>query len=484
MKNSIRGWKEIFSFDLIQTLKSKSIKIATLILCIIAFVSMPVISMINGSDNEDKKDTTIKQVRVADMTGMNLISEINALNSPDLYEENQTHLYEDIEYTEENVDAEKFTEDTELKSIYKFEKTSEYVYMQIVYNEESFDIQIISSKDTKVSSGDVSDYSIFVQNNFKKVIEGMFELDEDTINILESVNVVNGYDISAIQSDGDDVTNSSIVSDNEDSAEKINEENHSKNAYNIMYVMLMFVMLALAFGGERVAMSIITEKSSKVMEYLMTSVKPMAIVVGKILSNLLILLIQLALIMISFACSVVVSGYLNSDGESLMPSFLKKIFNMNNFEGTNPLTVMIAVLLIISGFILYGLIAALAGASVSKIEEMSEGIKMYTIVLVIGAYVGLFALTSGLYEGESALKNVIMLVPFTSLFIAPGSVLTGYLSTAFAVLSLVIMLAVIVLLTKFVANVYESMVYYNGAALKIKDIIKISKQNGKKSRKE
>lgn len=109
---------------------------------------------------------------------------------------------------------------------------------------------------------------------------------------------------------------------------------------------------------------------------------------------------------------------------------------------------------------------------------------MYTIVLIIGAYIALFALSSGLYEGDSALKNAIMLVPFTSVFIAPGSILTGYLSMTLAVLSLVIMIAVIVLLTKFVANVYESMVYYNGAALKIKDIINISKQNGKKNRKE
>lgn len=487
MNNNIRGWKEIFSFNLVQSLKSKSIKIATMILCIIAFISMPVINMIDGSGSKDeKKNTTIKQVRVVDMTGINIMSGIKELNKSDLYKENQPHLYEEVEYIEEDIDAEKFTQDTELKDIYKFEKDSEYVYMQITYNDEKFDIQIISSKETKVTSDDIYDYSKFVQNNFKKIIEGMFELDKDSISILESVNVVNSYDISTIQDKSDDVEQDSngSESDNKNEVEKTNEKKHSNNAYKIIYTMLMLVMFALAFGGERIAMSIITEKSSKVMEYLMTSVKPMAIVVGKVLSNLLILFIQLGFIIVSFIASVIVSGYINSDNGSLMPPFLSKIFNMDNFEGTNPLTVIIAVLLIIAGFILYALVAALAGASVSKIEEMSEGVKMYTIVLIIGAYIALFALSSGLYEGNSALKNVIMLVPFTSVFIAPGSILTGYLSMTLAALSLAIMIVAIVLLTKFVANVYESMVYYNGAALKLKDIINISKQNGKKNRKE
>ena len=486
MKNNIRGWKEIFSFNLIQTLKSKSVKIATMILCVIAFVSIPVISMIdNSGDKGEKESTTIKQVRVADMTGMNLISGINALNESDLYEENKVHLYEDVEYTDADINAEELAQDTDIKDIYKFEKDSEYVYMQIMYIEESFDIQIISSKDTKVNSDDVSDYTSFIQKNFKKVIEGMFELDTDTISILESVNVISGFDISEIHDD-EDVSEDSEggTSDNEDKEEKLNEEEHSDNSYSIIYTMLMIVMLALAFSGERIAMSIITEKSSKVMEYLMTSVKPMAIVVGKILSNMVILFIQLGLIMVSFAASVVVNGLMQPDNGSLMPSYLSKVFNMNNFKGTNPVAVVLAVLLILAGFILYGLIAALAGASVSKIEEMSEGVKMYTIVLVIGAYIALFVLSSGMYEGDSALKNVIMLIPVTSIFIAPGSIITGYLSIVMAALSLVIMLVSIVLLTKFVANVYESMVYYNGAALKIKDIINISKQNGKKGRRE
>lgn len=477
MRNNIRGWKEVFSFNFVQSMKSKTIKIATAILCMVALLSMPVVSLINGQQGkeEKKEKTTIKQVKVVDMTGMNLMQGIKELQSADLYDEGEEPVYQNIEYTEADVDEKKFSQDAELKYIYDFDKDSEYVYMQIMYYEDCFDIQIIHSEDTKVKSNSVDDYSEFVTNNFRKVLQCVFELDEEALSILESKNIVNGYDISIIHDDPG-------KSDVEEIEKKKKEEKRAENAYNIMYALLMIVMFTLAFGGERIAMSIITEKSSKVMEYLMTSIKPMAIVIGKLLSNLLILFIQLGAVAVSFVISLFMNQIIMGEDGGMIPHSISKVLNMDNFSGTNPFTVILAVLIIVGGFILFGLIAALAGASVSKMEEMSEGVKMYTIILIIGAYIGLFALSSELYAKESLLKNIIMLVPITSVFIAPGAILTGYLSIVSACLSLIIMLVSIVLLTKFVANVYESMVYYNGSALKLKDIINISRQNKNKKR--
>lgn len=486
MKNNIRGWKEIFSFTFVQSMKSKSVKIATIIMCVLALVSMPIVSAIKSSDSE-KKETTIKQVKVEDMTGYGLIDNIEKLKASDLYEDNQSHLYENIEYSEAELPIENYGPDTKLKDMYTFEENSEYIYMQISYAEGSFQIQMIYSEDTEIDSDDVDDYSEFIQNNFREVIESLYELDDGALRILESENVVSGYEISEISeinNDNAENDNNKARTDEMKESGKKDSEVNSHYAYNIMYLMLMVVMLTLAFCGERIAMSIVTEKSSKVMEYLMTSIKPMAIVVGKILSNLLVLFIQMGLVCISFVVSIVINGVIfNKDGK-IIPSYLSKIFNMDNFSGLNLFNILLVILIILAGYILFGLIAALAGASVSKMDEMAEGVKIYSIILIIGAYIGIFVLSSGLYDDSSLIKDVIMVVPITSVFIAPGALITGYLSTYIAIISAVILVASVVLMTKFVANVYESMVYYNGAVLKIKDIINISKQNSKKKGKE
>ena len=58
----------------------------------------------------------------------------------------------------------------------------------------------------------------------------------------------------------------------------------------------------------------------------------------------------------------------------------------------------------------------------------------------------------------------------------PAGILTGYVSLVSGLISTAILCVTVVLVTIFVANIYESIIYYNGKPLKIKDIIRISKE--------
>lgn len=473
MRNKIRGAKDIFFFTLTQSLKAKSMKIATFILCIIALISVPAISMMKGEEKKSPDNTSIKTVKVVDMTGLMLGDNLERLKGEDLYEENEKKIYTDIKYQEADIDYEKFAKGGDIKDIYTFDEAADYVYMEIQYGTDdaladaskaAFRVHIIYSTDTLVKKKDVARYNEFVDRNFKKILVDSLELTE------EQQKLVNSISVTKYQKD---------IDAEKKAAEGKEDEQTAKAKYNIIYAVLMIVMFALAFGGERIAMSIVTEKASKVMEYLMTSVKPMAIVVGKIMANILILFIQGGLVILSFGLSIVINGVIHSDGEALItiPAYLSDIFTKTNFLGTNPLTILLAVLIFIGGFICFGLIAGLAGASVSKMDEIAEGVKMYSMVLIIAAYISMFVVISRMYDGTSAVRYFAMFFPFTSVFVTPAALITGYASVVEALISLAILVVMVVLMTKFVANVYESMIYYNGSALKVKDIIHISKQN-------
>lgn len=498
MKNSIRGWRDIFSFTFIQGIKAKSIIISTVILCLIVIAGVPAASLISGKDKEDK--TSIEEVCIVDMTGLEIAKDFDVLKTVKNDDETE-NIYSEIKYTELDSKELNFDENSELKDIYKFDKDSKKVYLQILYLDDGFDMEVIYDGKGDLSSKDVDNYSDFVVYNFQKVLMQNMNVDDKDVEIVNSINTINYCDIDSVKAE---IDNNEEVSSNEsddkldvdksngdksntdksngDKSNKdkseddnsIDNEKHNKAKYNIIYTMLMATLFILTFCGERIAMSIITEKSSKVMEYLMTSIKPMAIVVGKVLANLLIIVIQVGIIAVSFVAAIFVNASIT--GEKL-PESLRNILSRSNFDSANVLTILVSVLLLIGGLILFSLIAALAGASVSKMEEMSEGVKMFTFVLVIGAYIALFVLTSNMYEKTSVVKYAAMLVPITSVFLAPASLLTGYLSAGLGVLALLIMIVSNVLLVKFVANVYESMIYYNGTHLKLKDIINISKQN-------
>lgn len=475
MRNKIKGWREIFFFTLTQSLKAKSMKIATFILCMIALVSVPVISMINGDEKKEPDETSIKRVKVVDMTGLSLGDNLKRLKAEDLYEEDEKKLYTDIQYEEADIDFNQYTSDAKAKDIYTFDEEADYVYMEILYENPSdepelssgsFNINIIYSKDSLVKKADVTKYNEFVNRNFSKILIDNLELTEEQQRLIDS----------------EMITEFQKEIDKEKNGVEEQEDNQTVNTkYNIIYALLMLIMFTLAFGGERIAMSIITEKASKVMEYLMTSVKPMAIVVGKILANILILFMQVALVILSFGISIVLNGIIFSEGNAkiAMPSYISKIFSMTNFPGLNLFNLLLCILIFVGGFICYGLIAGLAGASVSKMDEIAEGVKMYTMILIIGAYISIFVVTSHTYDGASAFRYFAILFPFTSVFLTPAAMLTGYVTTVEALISLALLAATVFVLTKFVSDVYESMIYYNGTPLKIKDIINISKQNKK-----
>lgn len=466
MKNKLTGCKDIFVFSLVQSLKAKSMIISNIILCLIVLISVPAITLINNKDDEkEKTKTTIENVKVVDLTGLEIIENIDFLNSESLYEEDENHIYENISYEQADIDYSKFGSDYDVKEIYEFEKDSKYVYLQLTYVEEYFDIQVIFSKDSAVDEEDAQDYSSFVDDNFRALLLDMMELTEEQENMVDS-SVVTTYQRDIEEAE---------ANEGEPVVKKDAKTEQTKN--NIIYVTLMVVMFVLAFGGERIAMSIVTEKASKVMEFLMTSVKPMAIVVGKTLSSLVVLFVQGALLIVAFGGSIVLNGIMFNDGKIELPSFLIGIFNMKNFEGCNIATVVIAILILLLGFIFYAMVAALCGASVSKIDEMAEGVKMFTMLLIISAYVSLFIVTSSTYDGDSAIRLVALLAPITSLFLTPTTLVTGYATLSEGLIALGILIVSVYLLVKFVANVYESMIYYSGTPMKLKDIINISKQN-------
>lgn len=486
MKNSIKGWKDIFSFTFIQGIKAKSIIISTAIMCVIIIAGVPIASLI--SSKSEIKKTSIEEVCIADMTGLKIAKDFDILKNVKNDDETE-NMYSKIKYSELDSQKLNIDENTGLKDIYKFDKDSKKVYLQITYLEDSFDIEVIYDGKGKLESEDVNNYSDFVRDNFQKILMKNMSVADKDIEIVNSVNTINYCNIDSVKDENNNTDVSSNESDDKLNSDKLKDDNSSSNAdgkhstgkYNILYTMLMATLFILTFCGERIAMSIITEKSSKVMEYLMTSIKPMAIVVGKVLANLLIIGVQVGLIAISFITAIVVNTSIT--GEKL-PESLRNMLSRSNFDSANVLTILVSVLMLIGGLVLFSLIAALAGASVSKMEEMSEGVKMFTFVLVIGAYIALFVLSSNMYEKTSVVKYATMLVPLTSVFLAPGALLTGYLSAGLGVLALLIMIISNVLLVRFVADVYESMIYYNGTHLKLKDIIGISKQsrNGSKRR--
>ena len=128
---------------------------------------------------------------------------------------------------------------------------------------------------------------------------------------------------------------------------------------------------------------------------------------------------------------------------------------------------------------MFGFLAGIAGATVSKVEEMAEGLKIFTFAMIIGAYVVIAYMSSATAGADwGAFTNFVYLFPLCAPFIVPSSLLLGKMSIGLGLLSGAILIVMIALLMIFVATVYEYLIYYNGSPMKLKELIKIFRKKG------
>ena len=132
------------------------------------------------------------------------------------------------------------------------------------------------------------------------------------------------------------------------------------------------------------------------------------------------------------------------------------------------------------GFLLFALIAALVGASVSRMEDLAQAMQPYSLLGVLGFYLAYFpsimtmdSLDTGA-ASDNAMQTFACFFPVSSPFALPSALLLGNLSLPDVLLAVLILAASVVLVAVIVARVYELIILHSGSRLKFIDIIRLA----------
>ncbi|HET7616319.1 MAG TPA: ABC transporter permease, partial [Bacillales bacterium] len=132
---------------------------------------------------------------------------------------------------------------------------------------------------------------------------------------------------------------------------------------NVVYVLLFFLYFSVIFYGSMIAMEVATEKSSRVMEILISSVSPVKQMFGKILGVVLLGLTQYAFLFAVMYISAIYKG--SSGGITKMLKFL-------NMDGLPVGVIVYAVIFFLLGYFLYATLFAMLGSLVDRVEEANQ----------------------------------------------------------------------------------------------------------------
>ena len=256
----------------------------------------------------------------------------------------------------------------------------------------------------------------------------------------------------------------------------------------IVFSLILFIFI-FAYG-QTVAQSIATEKTSRVMELLLTSVRPLAVVIGKVLAMCLVSIAQFLVIAglgaVTFAATAPfgIGGDImrimeNPAAQTGQDAEIAQALS-GSFGTISPLTFVLILVIFVLGFLFYALIAALVGASVSRMEDLAQAMQPYSLIGVLGFYLAYFPVifNAESFESGAASSNSMQLFsyyfPVSSPFSLPSALLLGTLSMGQVLAAVLILAVFVVLVAVIVARVYEMIILHNGSRLKFKDIISMA----------
>lgn len=449
MKTNTYGWKNVFAFTFRQTAKSKAFKVSSVIIIVLVFamalLAGVVPALIGSSSASGDGDIAIddeipvKTIYLSDTTGITAGTD---------YEKALSALGIKINDCGKDADIASLTE--------KVKAESKSLLIVIKDNKSGYDIYASRPGDDSVSSG--------IANSFGETFKNIFD---------------------SVRLSGAGLTNEQITAVNKTVSvyqSVAGEPTENDFGYVVKTVLPMLSSLALFMlifiYGQMVAQSIAQEKTSKVMELLLTSVRPLAVIIGKILAMGSLALIQFIMIIASGALGIAVSSPLSSaivgsseETGAITNQLMTEVGNA--LGGFSPIVIVLIIVVFIVGFVFFALIAGLIGATVSRMEDLNAAMQPMAIIGMLGFYLAYFPSAFG---GEAGTMTLISYyLPISSPFSIPSALLTGAIDVPQALLAILVLCVFVVLMALLVARVYEQIILHTGNRLKLGDILGLVK---------
>ena len=237
------------------------------------------------------------------------------------------------------------------------------------------------------------------------------------------------------------------------------EEEEVQGNQFAMMMMSLVLFYAIYFCAYQVSSSITTEKTSKIIETLVTSTKPKTIVLGKTIGIGVVGLIQIAAIIIT---ALISSALFLEEGA---------LDGIVDFSTITPFLGFITAIYFILGYATYALLYALTGSTVSKPEDVQSANGPIAIVAVIGFYLAYFTMMNP----TSELNKLAAILPISSPFCMPFRVMMGIATNSEIAISIAVMLVTILVVAQISIKIYSQAILNYGSKMSLKDIFKMYK---------
>ena len=253
------------------------------------------------------------------------------------------------------------------------------------------------------------------------------------------------------------------------------------------YMLMMFVMIY----GTSVMRSVIEEKTSRIIEVIVSSVKPFQLMLGKIVGNASAGLLQFFIWgVILLILSIVSSSVFGVDMTEVQASRLspEQIAAMKDASGNGTMETIIQeffrlplitifllfIFYFLGGFFLYSSLFAAVGAAVDSETDTQQFMLPIMLPLILGVYIGFATVIN---DPHGPISTVFSMIPFTSPIVMLMRVPFGVAWYEIAI-SMALLLCTFVFMVWMAAKIYRVGILMYGKKPTYKDLWKWLKYKG------
>ena len=265
--------------------------------------------------------------------------------------------------------------------------------------------------------------------------------------VVQAAAIAERIDVALADAGASDATIEALQDQHPVDAAPILPPDPDRDAKAAVALAAVLILYGQLFGyGVWVATGVIEEKSSRVVEVLLSTIRARQLMAGKIAGIGTLGLLQLILIAIFAVTLATVTGAIDIPADTLSAAVL---------------TVGWFVL----GFSFYAALFATAGALVSRMEELQNVIVPINLVVFVSFLISIGAVD----DPDSGIAKIASLLPISSALAMPVRMVLGS-ATAWEILaSLLIVVGSTALLIPLAGRVYAGAILRTGAKVKIRD---------------
>ncbi|NWK68960.1 ABC transporter permease [Bacillus paramycoides] len=354
----------------------------------------------------------------------------------------QEELYTTIHQVFKNVDSKlKVKHSKDKQKAESGVKKGEYKYAVVVEELDNKQLNATYMAETDVNQEDVTKVQTILSQIQSSNFAQQLNLSQDDLKVLTTPVEIHTKTVS----------------------DKVKGGEHKASVAILINIFIFLNYLMLLMYAAQLATDVATEKSSRVMELVVSSISPTKHLYAKLFSTLLAGITQIIIWGL-----IALIGY-----KTAIKGSKNDILNGIDLNSFAPTLVVYGIIFFTLGFLLYGSLSCLFGSIISRIEEASQAVMPLTIMLLAALYIALY----GISNPSSSLITITSYIPFFTPIVM--LVRIGFLNIPVweVALALAILLATICMMIGLTSRVYRGgvLLYGKGAFSNIKKAIKLGK---------